>query len=327
MDRQDHEDFFEFIDYVEYVLDHVRVSKRYLRDVDNPLDFYNENEFRCRYRFSKTIVVEVLLPLVMNNLMRANNRGLPISPFTQLLTCLRYYATGNFQTVSENLRGISQQSVSLIIERVSVEICKHLPKYIKLPNSQEQKRQNVRLYQAKAGLSGVSACIGCTHIKIDNPGGDYAEVFRNRKGVFSLTVQVAVGPQMEMLDIVVRHPGSTHKSVIFDRSSLRVFYERGEMGGCLLGDNGYPYRSYLLTPVKNPGNENEERYNRAHKRTRNIVEQVFDLYKRRFPCLYKGLTTKIETSQAIICATAVLYNIGVKCKDNFIFEEELSDME
>lgn len=58
---------------------------------------------------------------------------------------------------------------------------------------------------------------------------------------------------MEMLDIVVRHPGSTHDSVIFDRSSLRVFCERGEMGGMLLGDNGYPCRPYLLTPVINPG--------------------------------------------------------------------------
>jgi len=92
--------------------------------------------------------------------------------------------------VSGDLRGVSQQSVSLIIKRVSEEISRHLHHYIHLPDSQEQKRQNVRLFQAIAGFPGVSACIDCTHIKIANPGGDNAEVFRNRKGHFSFNVQV-----------------------------------------------------------------------------------------------------------------------------------------
>lgn len=92
--------------------------------------------------------------------------------------------------VSGDLRGISQQSVSLIIKRVSEELSRHLLEYIHLPDNQEQKRQNVRLFQAIAGFPGVSACIDCTHIKIINPGGDNAEVFRNRKGNFSLNVQV-----------------------------------------------------------------------------------------------------------------------------------------
>lgn len=58
---------------------------------------------------------------------------------------------------------------------------------------------------------------------------------------------------MEILDIVVRHPGSTHDSVIFDRSALRVRFEQRELQGFLLGDNGYPCRNNLLTPVINPG--------------------------------------------------------------------------
>jgi len=40
------------------------------------------------------------------------------------------------------------------------------------------------------GMPGVGACIDCTHIKIQNPGGPNGEVFRNRKGWFSLNVQV-----------------------------------------------------------------------------------------------------------------------------------------
>lgn len=96
---------------------------------------------------------------------------------------------------------------------------------------------------------------------------------------------------MEIMDIVVRHPGSTHDSVIFDRSSARVRFEQNHVIGLLLGDNGYPCRPYLLTPLINPANQREENYNRAHKSTRNLVERVFGRWKRVFPCLSRLLRT------------------------------------
>ncbi|KAH9374441.1 hypothetical protein HPB48_017097 [Haemaphysalis longicornis] len=39
------------------------------------------------------------------------------------------------------------------------------------------------------GFPGVTGCIECTHVRIKSPGGDTAEVFRNKKGVFSINVQ------------------------------------------------------------------------------------------------------------------------------------------
>ncbi|KAK9736296.1 DDE superfamily endonuclease [Popillia japonica] len=165
--------------------------------------------------------------------------------------------------------------------------------------------------------------IDCTHIKIANPGGDNGEVFRNRKGFFSLNVQVVSGPSREILDI--RHPGSNHDNVIFDRSSLRIRIETGNVPGLLLGNNGYACKNYLLTPVLQPENDQETRYNRAHIRTRNIVERLFGIWKKRFPCLHRGLQTKLDTSVAIICATATLYNIGLR--ENEDFEDDIVDVD
>lgn len=71
----------------------------------------------------------------------------------------------------------------------------------------------------------------------------------------------------------------------------------------------------MLTPVINPQTPSEQNYNRAHIRTRNIVERVFGVWKRRFPCLRRVLQTKLETSIAIICATAVLHNIARNLND------------
>ncbi|KAJ8939907.1 hypothetical protein NQ318_023248 [Aromia moschata] len=96
--------------------------------------------------------------------------------------------------------------------------------------------------------------------------------------------------------------------------------EQGTIPGLLLGDNGYVCRHYPLTPFLQP-----TRYNIAHKRTRNIVERLFGIWKRQFPCLQKGLQTKLDTSIAIICATAVLYNIGIRHNDNI--DEHINENE
>jgi len=44
----------------------------------------------------------------------------------------------------------------------------------------------------------------CTHIPISSPGGENAEVFRNGKGWMSFNVQLIVGPDIEIYDVVAR---------------------------------------------------------------------------------------------------------------------------
>lgn len=68
---------------------------------------------------------------------------------------------------------------------------------------------------------------------------------------------------------------------------------------------------YLLTPVLRPLNQAESNYNKSHKNTRNLVERTFGRWKRKFSCLNRGLLTMLDTSIAIICATAVLWNLHI----------------
>ena len=42
--------------------------------------------------------------------------------------------------------------------------------------------------------------------------------------------------------------------------------------GWLLGDSGYTLLTYLMTPVLRPAGTADERYNKAHRATRNTVE-------------------------------------------------------
>ena len=75
-------------------------------------------------------------------------------------------------------------------------------------------------------------------------------------------------------------------------SHLCARFEAKEFGrGYLLGDAGYPCKPYSLTPVTSLQTEVQHRYNFACIQSRNAVERMFQVVKRRFPCLCLELRT------------------------------------
>lgn len=65
-------------------------------------------------------------------------------------------------------------------------------------------------------------------------GGEDPEVFKNRKGYFSINVQAACSADLRLLEIVARWPGSTHDSTIFNNSRLRRRFENNEFPNSIL---------------------------------------------------------------------------------------------
>jgi hypothetical protein len=59
--------------------------------------------------------------------------------------------------------------------------------------------------------------------------------------------------------------------------------------GILLGDSGYALRSFLITPYLDPVQPHQRRFNRAHKKTRCLVERVIGTWKRRFHVLHSEI--------------------------------------
>lgn len=114
---------------------------------------------------------------------------------------------------------------------------------------------------------------------------------------------------LEITNIVARWPGSAHDSTIFNNIRLRgTFEQRAYKDGLLLGDSGYPIKSYLITPLLNPRTPVEQLYNESHILTRNIIESLFEIWKRRFPVL--ALHLQLDKVMVVIVATAVLHNIA-----------------
>lgn len=212
--------------------------------------------------------------------------------------------------------GVHKSTTSKVVHKVSSAIARLRSRYVKFPQSEAEVNE---VRQGFFNIARFPRCVGaidCTHVKIQSPGGDNAEIFRNRKQFFSINVQTISGPDLKILNIVARWPGSAHDSTIFNNSSIRGKFERGEMGDSLIvGDSGYPIRKFLITPLANPVTAAEQLFNESQIRTRNPVERCYGVWKRRFPVLALGIRLKVDNVEAVIVATAVLHNLACDMRE------------
>ncbi|KAG7300757.1 hypothetical protein JYU34_015086 [Plutella xylostella] len=191
-----------------------------------------------------------------------------------------------------------------------------------MPETVPQQEATIRQFHEIRNFPTVIGCIDCTHIRIRKYGSDAAQYYINRKGYYSLNVQVVCDATLQIMDLVARWRGSTHDSRIFTESSIKQRFERREFRGRLLGDSGYRLEPYLFTPITRPQNVAEEHYSEAHISTRNTIERCFGVWKQRFQCLLHGMSVKMENIKPTIVALAILHNIAIKREGQIDFDAE-----
>lgn len=107
-----------------------------------------------------------------------------LSARRQLLLALRFYATGSFLSVAGDFTGVSKSTASKTVRNVSLAIANLRPQYIKMPETPEEIRETRQKFFDIARFPRCIGAIDCSHIRIQPPGGDDAELYRNRKGFF-----------------------------------------------------------------------------------------------------------------------------------------------
>jgi nuclease HARBI1 len=239
-----------------------------------------------------------------------SDRNHSISPMNQLLMALRFYATGTFQLVVGDTFAVSKATVCRVVHKVTESIAGLRQKYVRFPATQQERQDTMNVFYSVSKMPGVIGAIDCTHVPIQSPGGNDAEIYRNRKGYFSINVQLVCDHSGYISDVVVRWPGSVHDSTVFDNCFLRAQLETGPNHGYLVGDGGYACRRYLLTPITNPTTDPEKAYNAAQISARNCIERTNGRLKRRFPAVKYGMRLRIDHILPVIVATVVLHNIA-----------------
>ncbi|XP_064617361.1 putative nuclease HARBI1 [Liolophura sinensis] len=164
---------------------------------------------------------------------------------------------------------------------------------------------------------GVIGAIDGSHVAIVNAGGRDALRF-----YYSLNCQLVCDHQLIFTNVVARWYGSAHDSRVFEESELFRKFQTGECQGILLGDPAYTCRQFMLTPFRNAMTPAEIHYNTAQRRTRGVIERAFGIWKKRFPCISKGMHLRCSASKcnldhnmAIIVATACLHNLARRRHD------------
>ena len=209
------------------------------------IDSITDVNFKKRFRLSKASFFSLCEQIQL----MPKRRGNYIDPEIDVLCLLRYLCTGSFLEVSGDLLKISKASSHRAVHRIMRLVASLADEVIKLP---EDIRKVENDFFDLYGFPLVVGAIDCTHIQIQSVGGPLAEVFRNRKGTFSINVQCICDPQLRFIDSVVRWPGSTHDSRILENSHIHQKFESGLIHGLLLGDAGYPLKNWLMTPLANP---------------------------------------------------------------------------
>nr|CAI5853260.1 unnamed protein product [Callosobruchus analis] len=89
-----------------------------------------------RFRLKKTTVLHVL-SLIEDDIETVSDRNHSISPITQLLLTLKYYAIGAFFITIASTISASTSSASKIVKIVSLALAKLSRRFIKMPQYEE----------------------------------------------------------------------------------------------------------------------------------------------------------------------------------------------
>ncbi|KAK4884252.1 hypothetical protein RN001_000523 [Aquatica leii] len=308
MDFEDVEDL-EVIEFIEFGLPR-QIYQR--NDYFHSLDDF---AFRKRFRLTRECVLH-LLTLIEHHLEYPLDINNCVSPMNQLLVCLRMYSTGGHLQMIADFAGMHYSTVSRIVKRVSEAIASLYPQHVKFPATELELKKCQQDFYNVASFPRVIGAIDCTHISIQSPGGNDAEIYRNRKQYFSINVQAICNSNLKLMNVVARWPGSVHDATIFRHSNIYNRFENNLYENCILiGDNGYFNTNYLLTPLLQPITPGQQLYNESHIRSRNCIERCFGVLKRRFPILAYGCRLHINTLLTIIIATSVVHNIALEMGD------------
>ncbi|KAJ8708188.1 hypothetical protein PYW08_010554 [Mythimna loreyi] len=271
--------------------------------------------FTANFRLNKNIFRQLCNDLRVHTSLRGS-KEIPLA--IKVLTALSFLATGSYQRIVGVSQQLTQRTTSRCIRQV-VDALNHptlMTKWIKFPQSIQERSSIKEQFQRKYHLPGVIGCIDCTHIAIVKPAEE-EHTFYNRKGYHSLNVQMVCDHNLKIINVNAKFGGATHDSHIWSSSLLEPYMRRLHESGehvWLLGDSGYPQRPWLMTPILNaPQGSREEVYTTRHVQARTCIERCFGLLKTRWRCLLRDRVLHYHPTVAskIILACCVLHNISL----------------
>uniref|UniRef100_A0A3B1JDY8 Putative nuclease HARBI1 n=1 Tax=Astyanax mexicanus TaxID=7994 RepID=A0A3B1JDY8_ASTMX len=273
-----------------------------------PLEQYTTEELYARFRFGNADI-KYIADLVRAKLQRRTRRSHSLSVEEQVLIALRFYASGTFyQVVGDNV-GVDKSTVSNVVKAVSIALASLINQFVSLPKD-DQIAQTKQKFFILGNMPNTIGVIDCTHVHIQAPHERDWE-YINRKGRYSINIQLVGDADLIITNCVVKWPGSVHDARILRESALYRELQTNRPDGIILGDSAYPLLPWLMTPFLAATTPAQARFNTAHCKTRCAIERLNGVLQRRFACL-NYLRVEPQGACNITLACIVLHNIATR---------------
>uniref|UniRef100_UPI00398F43E6 putative nuclease HARBI1 n=1 Tax=Pristiophorus japonicus TaxID=55135 RepID=UPI00398F43E6 len=224
-----------------------------------------------RLRFKKEVLNEIY-QLIKADLQPSSTYITALSVEEKVTAALSFYASGSFQSSAVDICCISQHAAHTSIHQVNDALYAHRMDFIKFPMTTEAQSERVLGFCMHRRLPKDSGCYGlypyCNESTI-------TEAYQNRKGFHSLNMQLVCDHLQRIMAVNANFSGSIHDAHISHESTVSDLLKSQPQGKWwLLGDKEYGLATWLLTPIRNPWTQAEQRYKKSHIVTRNIIEKT-----------------------------------------------------
>ncbi|KAK9175990.1 hypothetical protein WN944_028002 [Citrus x changshan-huyou] len=182
------------------------------------------------------------------------------------------------------------------------------------------------------GLPNCCGVIDTTHILMCLPSSDPTNnLWLDHMKNHSMVLQAIVDPEMRFRDIVTGWPGKMEDRLIFRSSNFYKLCEEGkrlngkilelsegsEIREYIIGDSGYPFLPYLVTPYK--GQELPElgsEFNKRHSATHMVAQRALARLKDKWKII-QGVMWRPDKHKLprIILVCCLLHNIVIDLED------------
>ena len=278
---------------------------------------YSRNDdfrFKQKFRLDKS-AAEYVLQEIGRYLAHPTRRNAALSSEQQFLTALAWLGNGSQYHAVGRMHGVDRATVHRCVRNVCDLIVRELfGKEIRWPEENPELIAQKFSTVSSVPFPNVAGLIDGSLIPMDAPKS-HEEAYVDRKGRHSLNVLAVCGPNQEFYFLSAKWPGSVHDARVLRNSKLQEKWIEGWRpfpNAVILGDSGFPLSDWLIPPLTSgPRSLSTDRFLRAHKSTRRIVENAFSVWKELFPCLNYLRMEPLHAAK-VIMATAVLHNIQKK---------------
>ncbi|XP_018358447.1 PREDICTED: uncharacterized protein LOC108758142 [Trachymyrmex cornetzi] len=262
----------------------------------------------------------------------------------RIAVTLSFLAHGDSVTTTSLFYRIGRSTVYSIIPEVCNGIWEVLqPTYLRCPQEAHEWLKIANEYNNKWNFPNCLGAIDGKHCRIQAPPNS-GSAFHNYKGYFSLVLMAIVDACYRFIWVDIGNYGSLNDAGIWSNTTIKQAFESNTLSVpaaypvpntnyplpfSLVGDEGFPLKTYLMRPYakRNLQNNEQKIFNYRLSRARRIVENAFGILVARWRILQKPIAQKLSTVEKILQAITCLHNyiISTNLNDNNYLHDEMID--